>query len=257
MHASDTLDRLDDHPKPHVQPEFWEKFGADAPASFAGKTILEVGCGFGGRSFELAEAGATVVGIDPSATCIKGAKEHLEALSPIVAERVTLRQCRIQDIESRQFDIAISEDTFEHLTDVSAVLDEMRKTLVKGGRAYIGFGPLYHSPYGDHGWIQKNLPFGKLPWSHLYLPQKMTYRIVGRKLGKPIHDTVNWPFLALNQLTVSDFKRLFRASGMKVVRFRVGKHTSVSGRIVDVLARVPGLRKYFSDGIYAVLERVD
>jgi hypothetical protein len=42
--------------------------------------------------------------------------------------------------------------------DLPEVLAAVRAKLKVGGRAYIGFGPLYHGPYGDHGWIREAIP---------------------------------------------------------------------------------------------------
>jgi SAM-dependent methyltransferase len=235
---------------------FWENFGADQPKTFKDKRVLEIGCGLGGRSFELAEQGARVLAIDLSESAIAAAEKAWQEQPERISQRVEFRCCPVQAVAEAAFDVAISEDTFEHLTDPEEVLASIRNKLVVGGKAYIGFAPLYHSPYGDHGWIQSALPFGRLPWSHLFLPKRLTFRMMSHKLGQPIKDTVSWPYLALNQLTIREFRALFKRSGMKITALHGVRHHSFKGRLLDVLARIPGLRKYCTDGIYVVLERV-
>jgi SAM-dependent methyltransferase len=235
--------------------DFWRKFGDDAPRFSRGLRVMEIGCGTGSRSFEIASHGAQVLGIDPSAVMIESAEQERQKLEPKLAERVSFRQCTIQDVESDDFDIVISEDSFEHIVDVPDVLAAIRDKLAPGGRAYIGFGPLYHSPFGDHGWLQANLPYGFLPWSHLLLPKALTYKLAGKKIGRPFTDTIDWPFLALNQHTTADFKRMFVECGLNVVCIRHVEHDSLAGKVFDILRRVPGLSKYFTDGIYCILEK--
>ena len=242
------------HP-PRATDDFWEKFGSDAPKSFRGLRVIEIGCGEGARALELAREGGIVTGIDIDARLIELAQERKKQAKPEVAERVTFRLCPLQEVESDSFDVAMSEDSFEHIMDVPEVLGAIKDKLAPGGRAYIGFGPLYHSPYGDHGWLRNNLPYGKLPWSHLFLPRSLTYRIAGKRIGQSFKDTVDWPFLALNQYTASDFKRMFANSGLKIVSIRHIEHDSFAGKIFDLFARLPVLSKYFTDGIYCVLEK--
>lgn len=245
---------IHDHP-PRAKEDFWRKFGGDAPSTLKGLRVIEIGCGEGSRSIELAEQGAIVTGIDIDERLIGLAEKKKKSAPAQVAKRVTFRLCPLQKVESASFDVAISEDAFEHIIDVPDVLAAIRDKLAPGGRAYIGFGPLYHSPFGDHGWLRNNLPYGALPWSHLFLPKAVTYRIAGKKIGTPFGNTVDWPFLALNQFTASEFKRMFAESGLKIVSIRSVKHASVAGKVFDLFGKLPVLRKYFTDGIYCVLEK--
>lgn len=230
-----------------LDPVFWTGFGSNAPRSFEGLTVLEIGCGTGARSLEMASLGATVLGIDPFGASIKAARtrEH---------PRMAFRCCTIEELEE-EFDIVVSENAFEHIVNVEQTLSHICKRLKIGGRAYIGFGPLFHSPYGDHGWMRKHLPFKNLPWSHIYLPRKWSYRLISRSLGYEVRNTINWPYLGLNQLTMREFIKLFEQSGMNIISLNRGKHASIMGRIIDIFANFPILGKYLSDRIYVVLEK--
>ena len=245
------IDNEDLHP---AKNDFWEKFES-GPPSFVNKRVLEIGCGLGRRSIEIAKAGGVATGIDISEGCISQAEAERRRLDRDIADRVVFKNCAIEQIERDAFDIVISEDTFEHIVDVPQALTTIKEKLVDGGRAYIGFGPLYHSPYGDHGWLQKSLPFGALPWSHLFLPQHLTYKIVGKKVGAKIINTIDWPYLALNQHTVSDYVQMFEKSGLELISLSTVKHKNLIGKIFDQIAKLPFARKYFTDGIYCVLEK--
>ena len=60
------------------------------------------------------------------------------------------------------FDVVVSRDTFEHIHDLPEVLRHLARLLRPEGRVYVGFGPLYRSPFGDHGLLGL-----RLPWLHL------------------------------------------------------------------------------------------
>ena len=55
-------------------------------------------------------------------------------------EAVEYRVTTIHDVEEHDFDVVISESTFEHILDVPEVLAGIRGVLRPGGQAIIGFG---------------------------------------------------------------------------------------------------------------------
>jgi SAM-dependent methyltransferase len=235
--------------------DFWGSFPAAHRPGLKGKTVLEVGCGYGGRSLECAQNGADVTGIDIFAPSIKIAKDRQKSSRDAAYARVSFIECAIQDLPVAQFDIVISEDAFEHILDVGDVLAHIADRLRPGGRAYVAFGPLYHSPYGDHGWIQKALPYGRLPWSHILLPEKITLNRVSRHYGLPAPDTKKWQFLTLNQYKLREFERFFASCPLDVVHFGPVAHHSVIGKIVDALASLPVLDTYLTDSVACVLQK--
>jgi SAM-dependent methyltransferase len=245
-------------PGPHPEiPEkdFWTCFPAAHRPDLAGKVVLEVGCGYGGRSLECAQNGAEVTGIDIYAPSIEIAKDRQKKSSDDAYRHVSFIECAIQALPAAEYDIVISEDAFEHIIDVDEVLTHIAERLRPGGRAYIAFGPLYHSPYGDHGWIQKALSYGWLPWSHIILPERTTLDWVARHYGLPAPDTRNWQFLALNQFKLHDFRRLFDECPLDVVHFGSVAHNSTIGKIVDALATLPLLDTYLTDSVACVLQK--
>ena len=136
------------------------------------------------------------------------------------------------------------------------MLKELKLRLKKGGRIYIGFGPLFHSPSGDHGWIRKALPGGlSIPWSHLLLPRPWLLKILSKYYGREITNFSDWQFLVLNELTVSDFKRIFQESGLRILVVRANVGYSPIAKIFALIGRFPPLAKYFTQNIFCILEK--
>lgn len=75
-------------------------------ADFAGRRVLEMGCGDGRLTVGIAADGATVLGFDPDAGLIADAKR---ALPDELAKRVTYRAASAQSIEIERsaFDLVL------------------------------------------------------------------------------------------------------------------------------------------------------
>lgn len=94
-------------------------------------SIIDIGCGGGLICEPLARLGAEVIGIDGSKEAIKVASEHAELMSLNInyynqlPEEFALKQT--------QFDVAISMEVVEHVSDVSVFLDSCNRLLKPGG----------------------------------------------------------------------------------------------------------------------------
>lgn len=247
------------HAPSRADPWFWQGFGLDGCPSFDGRSVMEVGCGTGARCFEAARHGARrVLGIDPFPTVMDVAQARLAEQPADVRARMEFRLTTIEGVRDERFDVILSENTFEHVMNVPEVLAQMRDRLTPGGRAYIGFGPPYHAPEGDHGWMRAVLPGRNVfpwPWGHLLFPKGYIYGKLSKAHGHDIKGTTRWPYLDLNQHTVADYKRMYRASGLRIASIRTNLVYSVKGRIIRLLGRVPGLSKYCTLNMFCVLER--
>ena len=61
-----------------------------------------------------------------------------------------------------------------------------KEYLKVGGRLYVGFGPLFNSPYGDHRRTRLILP-----WLHTLLPEPLIVKylhLIGKDHLRSIHD---------------------------------------------------------------------
>ncbi len=255
----------DPGPAPRPPPTFWSQFGLRACPRFDGLEVLEIGCGRGRRAVEVATHGAAhVLGIDSLPSEIAAACAERDTYHRALADRVDFRAVGIDTLPSAAFDVILSEGAFEHVMDVDAVVGHVARTLAPGGRAYFAFGPLYHSPFGDHGWLRATLPGAPTlswPWGHLLVPQPVLMRRLQRQRGGPLYrETRDWAYLDLNQRTVDEFERTFRASGLVVRQLATNAAVSRKGRAaaraMDLVGRAwPALRKYLTVYMSVVLER--
>jgi len=112
----------------------------------------------------------------------------------------------------------------------------MKKRLRKGGKIYIGIGPLYNSPYGDH---KRTKAF--IPWGHLIFPETFLLRRLNKHRQEKITSIYE---LGLNKLSLAEYKTLFYNSGLHVSYFRVNVNNPIS-RLFSLIRRVPFLEEFF------------
>jgi 2-polyprenyl-6-hydroxyphenyl methylase/3-demethylubiquinone-9 3-methyltransferase len=99
--------------------------------TFEGLQVLDVGCGGGFLTEEIAKYGLKAVGIDPSAPSLEAARSH--------AEKIGLRIQYLEGIGEQlpfpdsTFDIVFCCDVLEHVTDYQEVLKEVHRVLRPGG----------------------------------------------------------------------------------------------------------------------------
>lgn len=97
--------------------------------NFAGKKILDVGCGDGAYSFELARSGAAlIVAIDPVEEAIKTAKEKYKNISNLHFEAVDLYKMKIP---AQPYDIAVVRGVLHHLPDLEKGIEIISKLAKK------------------------------------------------------------------------------------------------------------------------------
>jgi SAM-dependent methyltransferase len=215
--------------------EFWGRFGA-AP-DVRGKRVLDFGCGHGALSAELARQGAEVLGIDLDELRLEWASGNVGGLADFAL-------MDIAEVTGR-FDLIVSKDTLEHVEDVEEILRHFHRLITPDGAAWIGFSPLYRSPWGDHG--RTGL---RIPWSHAVLPPRLVLAAASRHQQRPI---TSLPDLELNGVTPDEFRRSVDAAGLSVAQIRFNQGDRAMLRVFDRLRRIPALEPLFTVSIYAVL----
>jgi SAM-dependent methyltransferase len=230
----------------------WSRLGIEP--DFTGKDVMEVGSGLGFLTAAIALGGAeSVLGVDIWQPRVEYGARRIAQRFPHL-RNVSFDSTPTDRMEgAERFDVIVSQNTFEHISDIDGVLASFNRLLKPGGVAHIGFSPLYHSPFGDHGELRAPV---RLPWLHLIAGRKRviaSFNRVNRESVATLQDC------GYNALKPADFRAAFARSGLEVERLRINQ---TEGRLKQLgmgacaaLARVPGLEPYFTLGIYATLRK--
>lgn len=98
---------------------------------FEGLSVLDIGCGGGFLTEEIAKYGLNAVGIDPSGPSLEAARAHAEKIGLHVQYLEGIGE-KIPFPEST-FDIVFCCDVLEHVNDYQTVLKEVNRVLRPGG----------------------------------------------------------------------------------------------------------------------------
>lgn len=225
---------------------------------FDGKTVVDIGCGAGGKSLYYAACGAKkVIGVEIlesyRAEAVALAKELglADRFEFVCADAAAL------PFESGSVDTLIMNDAMEHVGDPDAVLSECMRVLAEGGRLFVNFPPLNH-PFGAH---LSDLIY--IPWVHLFFPEstlveaykhlaknvpdgdsRVAFRISARKDGSEY-------FSYINHMTIRRFDGILQKLGVKPV-YR--KHIPLRPFLAPA-AKLPLLRELFVKMVVCVFEK--
>ncbi len=111
---------------------------SDRLGPFAGRRVLDVGCGGGILAEDLCRAGAAVVAVDPSTKTIEVARRHAASLGLSIDYRVGFAE---EMGFHQEFDCIFAVDVLEHVAHLGKSLDGIARGLKAGG----GFGFLTHN----------------------------------------------------------------------------------------------------------------
>ncbi len=109
-----------------------------------GKRVLDVGCGVGRETVELARRGARVVAVDLSPTLIDSARRR--ATEAGVIDRVEFRVCAAEDLAASEdrFDVVLGNGVLHHF-DISTFKTTLTRLMGSGAVAQFA-EPLAHNP---------------------------------------------------------------------------------------------------------------
>ncbi|MGB3796423.1 MAG: class I SAM-dependent methyltransferase [Alteraurantiacibacter sp.] len=226
----------------HLWNDFWQRFGGQPVLH--GKRVLDFGCNRGGSVHRaLQEGAASAVGIDVNSITTQFGQEKL---SRIWGDRTEILCGDIRDMETEPFDIVISINTMEHVADIEGTLSGMVAKCRPGGELFIGFGPLWYSPYEHH-----HYPRTRLPWMHLLRGDDFVLDDLAKYVGRR-YDTPQEA--GFNCETPDRFHAALRAQDVEILSARrnVGRSAwrSRVSRSMLAFAVVPALEKYVTVGIY-------
>ncbi len=219
---------------------------------------LEVGCCMGDMSLALALRGCKrVTAIDKDPDYIEMAKRCARKMQ--LEGKVAFEAMNVHDVpEDWEYDIVISHETLEHVErprDCLRLIDGALKQ-GRGARIVLGFGPLFHSPFGGHvsGFFKI-----RIPWIAVLFSEAALMRL--RQEFRPTFDDAeSFEDMreGLNRMKYSEFLRYVKELGWITERLVVNpqlKRWPGLWRLSNLLTRLPLARDYFAVSVYAIYRR--
>ncbi|HQR37409.1 MAG TPA: class I SAM-dependent methyltransferase [Blastocatellia bacterium] len=197
-------------------PGFFDRFeGRISVEDLAGLDVLDLGCGFGGRTAYYALHGRprTMIGLEIDLLLVETALHSAPRYSDHPRLRF-LQGCGEQlPFADESFDVIFSYDVFEHVADLPRVLAECHRVLRPGGRLFAMFPP-YFGPRAHHLDFITTLPF----LHHLFSPRVLVAAANDIVERHPELERVPFPLdgddrvlPTLNGTTERAFRRIVRA----------------------------------------------
>lgn len=123
-----------------------------------GLDVLDLGCGYGGRTIRYKELGArSVVGFEISDRMVKEAEEFA-ASRGVQDVQFLVAVGEHMPFPDNSFDAILSYDVFEHVQDLPSVLRECHRILRPGGSLFCVLPPVHHPTGGTHfhGYVSRS-----------------------------------------------------------------------------------------------------
>lgn len=225
---------------------------------FAGKRVLDMGCGASGKSLYYLSIGASsVVGVD----IVPRYKPEAEAFARELgfSDRFTflLGDALHLPLEESSFDVVIMNDFMEHIYDPEGAILEAMRVLKPGGRLFVNFPPYFH-PTGAHLSDLIGIPWGHMLFSERTLIE--SYRELARGLPDE-QERLSLRFGTdergrerisyINKMTIRRFRRMCKRMDLMPLWYREIPLRS----FLSPLARVPVLKEMFVKMCACVIEK--
>ena len=217
---------------------------------------LDIGCGTGELTIALAEIGCkNITGVDFTPRNI--------ATATLYAKQLQVHHCVkfiCQDIYNwtppHQYDVVLSFAAFEHIDNPKLLLQKMATLVTSNGIAVLVFGPLFHSPFGDHMWGFFRIP---IPWRGVIFSEKAILRL-RRECFRPSDPADRYQEIVggLNLIRYSEFLKQVNETGWEFSFLTVNaflKRFPPLYYLSSALIQMPMVRDYFAGIIYAILRR--
>ncbi|WP_367180596.1 methyltransferase domain-containing protein [uncultured Ruegeria sp.] len=195
----------------------------DALCPAPGETILDIGCGNGLLTAELARAVGTdgyIIGIDPSADMTAAAKERCSDYANVEFRAGSANHLPIED---ERADKAVSVQVFEYIEDVDGALADTLRCVKPGGRLVISdlhFGSLiWFSDEPDR--MQKMLTSWNQHFVSGSVPERLPALIKAR--GNHVEDVLSF--------TMTDHQ--LKPDGLAIMMMHLMKQYAVANDHVD------------------------
>ncbi len=225
---------------------------------FRGKTVLDMGCGAGGKSLYYASQDARrVVGVDMVPAYEAEANGLAEKLG--LAHKFTfLCESALElPYPDNSFDTIIMNDFMEHISDPEAVLKEALRLLTPGGALYVNFPPYAH-PLGSHMTDVINMP-----WVHLLFSEKALIAAYKELVAdKPdaaerikfrfSHDDKGKEYYSyINKMSIKRFKKILKTQNITPAYY----DEIPLRKFLTPLAKLPFTKEAFVKMVVCVIEK--
>jgi len=176
-------------------------------SSIKAKSILDVGCGMGGKSTYYALNGAKeVVALDTDLDRIKTGTKTTK-LKDITNLRFVTADARELPFKSNSFDLVMMNDCIEHLFNLEESLSECYRILKDTGIILANWMS-YRSPFGAHLY-----DYVYTPWCHLVFSEKALVKIWKEEFSKEYESGKNLseqfsPADICNTMTIRELQHL-------------------------------------------------
>ena len=185
---------------------FWKRFEQDEP-SFQNKVVVDYGSGFGFDSLFMLKSGASHV------HCLEVTADRLESCKNMhksngYQNATYIDNKNVEELVNKvginEVDIIVCRDVMEHVPFPEAVLKSMYDILKPGGVAYIGFSPLYKSPYGPH-----ISAYCKFPYIHIIFSEDTIINVLKKLYNLPatVKGYIDIPGSGVNKLAYFDYMK--------------------------------------------------
>jgi SAM-dependent methyltransferase len=217
---------------------------------------LDMGCGTGELTIALAKMGCKhVTGVDFVPRNITTCQQHAEQLGLGNAVEFICQDLN-NWVPQAKYDVLLSFDAFEHIDAPDRFLRKMADFVAPDGVAVLAFGPLYHSPFGDHQWDFYRV---QIPWRGALFSEKAQLKI-RRKCFRPTDraETIKDVVGGMNRMRYSEFVRYVGNAGWQFSFLAVNpflKRLSPLYHASNAVSRMPVLKDFFVHSVYAILRR--
>lgn len=177
--------------------------------SLAGKRTLDIACGFGWGTVEMARAGAQVSAIDLTPRAIEATSKHLANWNLTGEARVM--DAQNMEFADNTFDFVLAWGCLMHMPDTEKAIAEIYRVTKPGGRV---FGYMYNKnsiSYWWNIWLLRGVLMGKL----------RAYQGDINRLVSRFTDGESFGGNRLTKVyTPAEATEMFAKAGFKDVRFR-------------------------------------
>jgi SAM-dependent methyltransferase len=219
---------------------------------------LDMGCGTGELTIAFARLGVrSITGVDFLPRAIERARANAQLLGAPPGVQFVCRDLHAWAPEEK-FDVLLSFDAMEHIDQPKLFLRKMADFINPGGIAVLAFGPLFHSPFGDH---MREFFTVQIPWRGVLFSEAAILKL-RREAYRPTDRARCYREIAggLNQMRYAEFLSYARQAGWRFEFLRVNtflRRIAPLRALSDALMQLPRLQNYFAHNVYAVLRRAD